>query len=164
MDRWSRDQPQPGSFVQRLREAEKRDAGNEVGRPCWRSEIFFWWLNSIFMQIPPYVSLCKHGFWSHDRTHSIVRLIFPIVPLFPREKTNLNKKAFWQSILGSILWTFYTCNLKVQLLFSARETMATLVKYKCQNFITLTPGLGSKITPSWKWHIVRGEITLPLSQ
>ena len=90
--------------------------------------------------------------------------IFPIVPLFPREKTNLNKKAFWQSILGSILWTFYTCNLKVQLLFSARETMATLVKYKCKNFITLTPGLGSKITPSWKWHIARGEITLPLSQ
>ena len=30
---------------------------------------------------------------------SIVRLIFPIVSLFPREKTNLNKKAFWQSIL-----------------------------------------------------------------
>ena len=23
------------------------------------------------MQIPPFVSLCKHGFWSHERTHSI---------------------------------------------------------------------------------------------
>jgi len=28
---WSRDQPQPGSFFQRPREAEKRDPGNEVG-------------------------------------------------------------------------------------------------------------------------------------
>ena len=40
-------------------------------RPCWRSEIFFWGLNSIFMQIPPFVSLCKYGFWSQERTHSI---------------------------------------------------------------------------------------------
>ena len=24
------------------------------------------------MQIPPFVSLCKYGFWSHERTHSIV--------------------------------------------------------------------------------------------
>ena len=31
MDRWSRDQPQPRSLFQRLREAEKRDPGNEVG-------------------------------------------------------------------------------------------------------------------------------------
>ena len=30
---------------------------------------------------------------------SIVKLIFPIVSLFLREKANLNKKAFWQSIL-----------------------------------------------------------------
>ena len=30
MDRWSRDQPQSGSLFQRLREAEKRDPGNEV--------------------------------------------------------------------------------------------------------------------------------------
>ena len=28
----------------------------------------------------------------------------------------------------------------MQLLFSARETIATLVKYKCKTFITLTPG------------------------
>ena len=27
---WSHDQPQPGSFFQRPREAEKRDPGNEV--------------------------------------------------------------------------------------------------------------------------------------
>ena len=27
---WSRDQPQPGSLFQRLREAEKRDPGNKV--------------------------------------------------------------------------------------------------------------------------------------
>ena len=27
---WSRDEPQPGSLFQRLREAEKRDPGNEV--------------------------------------------------------------------------------------------------------------------------------------
>ena len=30
MVRWSRDQPQPESLFQRLREAEKRDPGNEV--------------------------------------------------------------------------------------------------------------------------------------
>ena len=30
MDRWSRDQPQPGSLFQRLRKGEKRDPGNEV--------------------------------------------------------------------------------------------------------------------------------------
>ena len=30
---WSRDQPQPGSLFQRLREAEKGDPGNEVGPP-----------------------------------------------------------------------------------------------------------------------------------
>ena len=41
-------------------------------RPSWRSEIFFWGLNSIFMQILPFVSLCKYGSWSHERTHSIV--------------------------------------------------------------------------------------------
>ena len=29
---WSRDQPQPGSFSQRQREAEEREPGNEVGR------------------------------------------------------------------------------------------------------------------------------------
>ena len=27
---WSRDQPQPGSLFQRVREEQKRDAGNEV--------------------------------------------------------------------------------------------------------------------------------------
>ena len=27
----------------------------------------------FFMQIPPFVSLCKYGFWSHERTHSITR-------------------------------------------------------------------------------------------
>ena len=42
--------------------------------------------------------------------------------------------------LGSVLLKFYTCNLQVQLLFSARETIATLVKYKCKTFITLTLG------------------------
>ena len=31
MNRWSRGQSQPGSLLQRLREAEKRDPGNEVG-------------------------------------------------------------------------------------------------------------------------------------
>ena len=34
MDRWSRDQGQPGSLFQRLREAEKRDPGNEVDTEC----------------------------------------------------------------------------------------------------------------------------------
>ena len=36
MDRWSRDEPQPGSLFQQLREAEKRDHGNEVAEnPRW---------------------------------------------------------------------------------------------------------------------------------
>ena len=43
---------------------------------CWRFEIFFWGLNSIFMQITPFVSLCKYGFWLHERTHSIVVVTF----------------------------------------------------------------------------------------
>ena len=34
-----------------------------------------------------------------DAPSLLVRLIFPIVSLFPREKTNLNKKAFSHSIL-----------------------------------------------------------------
>ena len=29
--RWSREQPRPGSFFQRPRQAEKREPGNEVG-------------------------------------------------------------------------------------------------------------------------------------
>ena len=43
------------------------------------------------------------------------------------------------SLQGSILQKFYTCNLQVQLLFSATEIIATLVKYNCKTFITLTP-------------------------
>ena len=43
----------------------------KIRRPSWRSEVFFWGLNSIFMQFPPFVLLCKYGFWSHERTHSI---------------------------------------------------------------------------------------------
>ena len=39
------------------------------------SEIFFRGLNSIFMQIPPFVSLCKYGIWSHEQTHSIRALM-----------------------------------------------------------------------------------------
>ena len=39
MDRWSRDQPQPGSLFQRLREAEKRDPGNEVVTQAWRVQL-----------------------------------------------------------------------------------------------------------------------------
>ena len=31
LPRWSRDQPQPGSFFQRPREAEEREPGNEIG-------------------------------------------------------------------------------------------------------------------------------------
>ncbi|XP_029205879.2 calcium-activated potassium channel slowpoke-like isoform X3 [Acropora millepora] len=39
MDRWSRDQPQPRSLFQRLRKAEKRDPGNEVGFTSDRGHI-----------------------------------------------------------------------------------------------------------------------------
>ena len=35
-------------------------------RPCWRSEIFFWELNSIFMQILPFVLVWKYCCWSHE--------------------------------------------------------------------------------------------------
>ena len=37
----------------------------------------------------------------------------------------------------------------MQLLFSARETIATLVKYKCKTFITLTPGLLIRAQSNW---------------
>ena len=40
MDIWSRDQPQPGSLFQRLREAEKRDPGNEVGKGAGSDTVF----------------------------------------------------------------------------------------------------------------------------
>ena len=49
-------------------------------RPFWRSEIFFWGLNSIFVRLPPSVLLCKYGFWSHERTHSIGGAGRPIGP------------------------------------------------------------------------------------
>ena len=39
--RLSCDQPQPGSFFQRSREAEKRDPGNEVG--CRIHHVFLAW-------------------------------------------------------------------------------------------------------------------------
>ena len=54
-------------------------------RPCWRSKQrngghvggakhSFWGLNSIFMQIPSFVSLCKCDFWSHEGSQSIEEL------------------------------------------------------------------------------------------
>ena len=55
------------------------------------------------------------------------------------EKKKIHKNR--EVHLGSILEKFYTCNLQVRLLFLARETTATLVKYKCKTFTTLTPGL-----------------------
>ena len=41
-------------------------------RPCWRSEISFWELNSIFMQILPFVLVCKYCCWSYERKHCII--------------------------------------------------------------------------------------------
>ena len=53
----------------------------------------------------------------------------------------------------------------MQLLFSARETIATLVKYKCKTFITLTPvvapvttalgtdNIGGDVNPSYGMQI-----------
>ena len=46
MDRWPRDQAQPGSLFQRLREAEKRDPGNMVGLTSDRDHI------EIFVLLP----------------------------------------------------------------------------------------------------------------
>ena len=51
-------------------------------RPSWSSEIFFWGLNSIFAQIPPFVSLCKYGFWSHERTHSLFPSVVALSSFF----------------------------------------------------------------------------------
>ena len=42
MDRWSRDQPQPGSLFKRPREAEKRDPGNEVDSLKTAMQINLW--------------------------------------------------------------------------------------------------------------------------
>ena len=43
----------------------------------------------------------------------------------------------------------------MQLLFSARETIATLVNYKCKTFITLTPGHSVLISQSSSWSLKR---------
>ena len=56
-------------------------------RPCLRSEIFFWELNSIFMKIIPFVLVCKYGCWSHKWKHSL-----GAVPLKKRESGG---KGFW---------------------------------------------------------------------
>ena len=62
--------------------------------PCWRSKqgngghLGGVGLNSIFMQIPPFVSLCKYGFWSHERTHSIA------LTHWPPMHTAVNKRGF----------------------------------------------------------------------
>ena len=55
---------------------------NEKRQPCWRSEIFLWGLNSIFMQIPPFVSLCKYGFCinkGHKSQHTISMRALPTI-------------------------------------------------------------------------------------
>ena len=55
-------------------------------RPCWGSKqrngshvggvkySFIWGLDSIFMEIPPFVSLYKYGFWSLEQTHSLAKI------------------------------------------------------------------------------------------
>ena len=63
------------------------------------------------------------AWWRHFTTKtriplvaSIARLIFPIVSLYPREKMNLNKKAFWQSIVVLVVkWRHHANGLFKQL-------------------------------------------------
>ena len=53
-------------------------------QPCWKGKQrngghiggvkYSFGDETIFMQIPPFVSLCKHGFWSHEGTHSLLAL------------------------------------------------------------------------------------------
>ena len=48
--RLSREQPQPGSFFERAREAEKKDPGNEVGRIFRVRFVFVWFRESSEIQ------------------------------------------------------------------------------------------------------------------
>ena len=50
-------------------------------RACWKSEIFFWELNSILMKILPFVLICN-GCWSHEQKHSIITSTVMIISPF----------------------------------------------------------------------------------
>ena len=65
---------------------------------------------------------------------SIVRLIFPTVPLFPREKTNLKK----ESILTSILVLVVKQRHHAKDLYTLRRaTMATVMRPSISTFISI---------------------------
>ena len=65
------------------------------------------------MQIPPFISLCKYGFWSHEQTHSMDK--FPLFACILMRNVSLKMKDsvynmllnFWNFFLGknSALYT-----------------------------------------------------------
>lgn len=57
------------AMLEECRETKKQ-------RACWKSEIFFWELNCIFMKILPFVLICN-GCWSHEQKHCIIMIISP---------------------------------------------------------------------------------------
>ena len=66
-------------------------------QPSWRCEIFFWGINSIFMQITPFVSLCKYGSWSHERTHSYQTYLCIYVARVTQQRLNHLRVSFVNS-------------------------------------------------------------------
>ena len=66
-------------------------------QPSWKSEIFFWGINSIFMQITPFVSLCKYGSWSHERTHSYQTYLGIYVARVTQQRLNHLRVSFVNS-------------------------------------------------------------------
>ena len=76
-------------------------------RLCWRSKrrngghlgkvIFFWGITSIFMQITPFVSLCKYGSWSHERTHSYQTYLGIYVARVTQQRLNHLRVSFVNS-------------------------------------------------------------------
>ena len=72
------------------------------------------------MQIPPFVSLCKYGFWSHERTHSIpyrsrvtVRRYRDLPEYFPLICSHVGKDrwlftlAAYYNVLFPMLYSFF---------------------------------------------------------
>ena len=60
---------------------------------CWRSEIFFWELNSIFMTILPFVLVCKYG-TEIVSEHTLYRLDRYVARKSSRDYSRVTRRRF----------------------------------------------------------------------
>ena len=113
---WSCDQPQPGSFFQRPREAEKRDPGNEVGGPdkataCLFIGIVCRLLKVIFTVLPILQTRTKAEVFASVRNSHRTLL------LAVAKHTFLSKcrfAIFMNTIIRSIFTLFTSCKHRHQ--------------------------------------------------